>query len=118
MSFEKIKYLDYRDEKHKDLAQRKLMKLPFFAKYYDYSQITLEMLEKAVKKIEKKYPVMLSYILADGRNIPGLYSIMLKNSETHDHITSIYCMTLREGFEKVVLYLYYYCQKHFEEDDK
>lgn len=108
---------NYDDSKLRTLLQDKLLDLPFFAKYDDMSDVKFESLEAAMRKLSMKYPVQIGYILNNVSNDPPFYSFMLKETENHSCILTIYARSLREGFEKSILYSYHYCKKHFMEDN-
>jgi len=111
-----IPNLDYRSEGIKTQVQDKLLQLPFFAKYDDVEDICFEKLELAMLKLQKRYPIQLAYIMSSVSNDPPCYSMMIKHGSTHAHITTIYATSLREGYEKALLYGFHYCKKYFSEE--
>jgi len=106
---------DYSDRKSKQLIQEKLMELPFFAKYEDIEDVKFDQLEAAMMKLMRKFPILLSYILFNNMNEPHFYSVMIKETEQNQHVITIYAKTLREAFEKSLLYSYHYCKKRYME---
>lgn len=107
------------DKKGNELLLRKaLTKTPFF-KNSNPEDLGVEDLEKIVKKIRKKYPVTISYIML-GPLDENFYSFSLKENEEHKHIGTIYGRTLFEGFAKSILLLYSYIKNNYrkEEDDE
>jgi hypothetical protein len=116
MKIKDIPALDYRHPASKQEAQNKLLELPFFKKYDDVEDISFEKLEAAMIKLQKKYPVRLSYIMSTMNNDPPSYSLMMKHEATHAHITTVYATSLREGYEKALIYGFHYCKKFFSED--
>ena len=116
MKIKDIPNLDYRNKGTKEAVQDKLLELPFFKKYDDIEDLTFEKLESAMIKLQKKYPINLAYIMSTMLNDPPCYSLMIKHATTHVHITTICAASLREGYEKALVYGYHYCKKFFSED--
>jgi hypothetical protein len=105
--------LNCEEKANRKLLREALLKLPMF-KDVDPREITTDMLEKVIWKMEDKYPVMLSYVMRSPtkeEGQPRYLSFMLKNSETHEWIKSVYAISMFEGFAKVALCLYAYIRK-------
>ena len=109
MKISSIVNLDCNVEANKEVLYSYLLKLPFF-KNKTVEYITADRLESALDKICSKYPVCLGYIMKHNRETADLphYSFMLKTSNEHVHIITIYSLTLYEGLAKIVLYLFAY----------
>lgn len=113
MKIAKLLNADMREEGNVELLHEALFKLPFFKEYKKAP--TTDQIESAIKKMQKKYPVQLSYInTAPGANDdePLLYySLMVKRTDNHQHVKTVYAMTLFEGLAKVALLMYAFIQK-------
>lgn len=95
------------------MLQEKLLELPFFVKYEDIEDVKFESLETAMLKLSKKFPIQIAYIMFNPNNDPPYYSMMVKETKTHKHLITVYAKSLREGYEKCVLYCYHYCIRNF-----
>lgn len=106
--------LDCAKKENKKVLYESLLKLPFF-KDKEVEDITADDLENAINKISKKYPVKLGYILSHGIDVVDIphHSFMLKTSNTHEHLTTIFALTLYEGLAKTVLYLFAYVKNNY-----
>lgn len=84
-----------------------LMQLPFFS---GKDTVTTDEIEAAIKKMQKKYPIVLSYITTSaGANDDEplvYYSFMVKRTDTHVHVKTVWAMSLNEGLSKVALLMY------------
>lgn len=116
MKIKEIPSIDYRVEGNQLLVQKKILELPMFKKYNKIEDLTFERLEAAVLKLQKKFPIYLGYIMTNAKNDPPCYSLMIKHATEHAHITTVYATSMREGYEKVLLFGYHYCMKYFKED--
>ena len=116
MKIKDVPSVDYRNEDNKNFIQQKVLELPFFRKYDDVEDISFEKLEQAMFKLQKRYPIKIGYIQLNTVNEPFTYSMMIKHATTHAHIETVYAASLREGFEKILLFGFYYCKKFFSEE--
>ncbi len=112
LKISEILFIDARKEGALEAIHEALYKLPFFN---DKISITTDELEEAIKKMQKKYPVMMAYITTSpGANEDeplSYFSFMVKRTDNHAHIKTVYSMTLHEGLAKVVLLMFGFIQK-------
>lgn len=100
--------LDCRADGSKLLLQKALSKTSWLEKLSEMpSDITLEMMESLYRKVKKTYPVTIGYIQES--NTDSMIC-MVKNSETHEWIETIYFQSFFEMMAKVILVLYGYCK--------
>lgn len=106
MKVSEILIMDMRNKGSQEILDEALMRLPFFSE----DSITTDDIETAIKKMQKKYPIILSYITTSaGANDDEplvYYSFMVKRTDTHVHVKTVWAMSLREGLAKVALLMY------------
>lgn len=107
--------MSYDNRKAKMQIQQKLMETPMFRKYDSIEDVEMEMLEAAMQKLCNKFPICMSYILFNPKNSPAYFSLMIKETDKHQHLITIYSKTIREALEKFIVYSYYYCKKNYME---
>lgn len=114
MKISQIINLDCTKKENKVILSESLLRLPFF-KNKSVEDITTEDLEIAMNKISMKYPIKLGYIMTHGVGTNDVYhhTFMIKDAETHNHLTTLFALTLFEGMAKTVLYLYAYVKTNF-----
>lgn len=100
--------MDARKEGVSEKMLELLYKMPFFK---DSVDITTDMLEIAIRKMQKKYPVRLAYIStitpADPEEEPETYySFMVKRTDNHVHIKTVYGITLFDGLARVAILMF------------
>lgn len=105
MKLSEILQLDLRVKENHEALSEALLKLPFFGR-----KPSVDELELAVWKMQKKYPVRLSYVMPSTIE-DQFYSFMIKNWNTNEWLKTIYAMTMYEGFAKTALYMFGYIQK-------
>lgn len=106
--------LDFKVNKNQDIIYAEIERLPFFS---DGEEIDTESLERAIRRMEKKYPIRLGYIMAGPveENTNDRYmTAMIKDGETHGHIMTIYGLTIREIYLKTCLFEYAYIRKNYK----
>lgn len=101
--------LDVRLEGNREALQEALSKLPFFSE----DNITTDDIEKAIKKMQKKYPIKLAYISSvtgdqDEEEPPYYFSCMIKRTDNHVHVKTVWGVTLHESLSKVALLMFSY----------
>lgn len=102
MSIAKVLLLDMRKKENEDKIRSLLVKTKWLAKF-EKEELTVEILEKCYRKVTKKYPAYLSYIMSCSEES---WSFMLKNSDDHKWIETVYAITLFEGLAKILIVLY------------
>ncbi|MCX7924153.1 MAG: hypothetical protein N3B21_19415 [Clostridia bacterium] len=108
MKLSEILQLDLREPGNKDELRKALYKLPFFKDEAEGELFPeVEALESALWKMQKKYPVLLSYIMP-GSVEEAYYSFMIKRTDTHEWIKTIYAQSMFEGFGKTTLFIFAY----------
>jgi len=107
ITIEKLVVLDVRIPGNKELLLSALSKTKWLDKY-SQDEITLEILEKLYLKVKNKYSVSIGYIQDAGDNS---WVFMIKNTETHSWINTVYAISLFEGMAKSILTLYGYLVK-------
>ena len=98
---------EIKTESDKALLQLALSKTKWLQKYKP-EDITLELLEKLYYKLTHKYPVRIGYIQNAGDDS---FVCMLKHSQSHEWIETIYFIGFYECMAKVILVLYGYIVK-------
>lgn len=112
--------LDSRKEGTGELLLEFLQKTPLFK---GVETITTDELEKVIRKIQRKYPVILSYITQtkytmDDEDEPEIgYSFMCKRTDDHTHIKTVYALTLHEGLSKVIVLLYSFIKSVLQKEE-
>jgi len=111
LTLKELLRLDMRVKENAKKLQNALLILPFFE---DREKVNMSDLEKLVAKHEEKYPIMLSYIMPTPKvsGDPKYYSFMVKTSDTHEHVDTIYALSMFEGFAKVLLLMYSWSKKY------
>ena len=106
MTIEKAILLDLREQDNKALLKVALSKLKWLERFSP-EEITIDILENVYKKVISKYPAQIAYIQSGSDS----WVIMIKNTETHAWVNTVYSLTLFEGMAKTVLTLYAYFVK-------
>lgn len=106
MKTEDILNLDYRDEKSKEIIQKALKKIKPLSKFE--KDVPLEMIEKLVGKLTRKYNVQMQYIIPvcmeDGRDI---FSGSLKKADkSGEWLGNVYGYGLYELMAKTAIKMY------------
>lgn len=106
MTIDEILGLDTRKaEAMKKLRKILKLKTPFF-KNKEAEELIVEDLEEAIRKMTKKYPVQLSYIMRNQNEEEEYYSLMIKNFNTGEWVKTVYGQSIFEGLAKAVIYMY------------
>lgn len=89
-----------------------LMKVPMIQRIEkEWQEINTDDLDKLVYKIVNNYPIIMGYIqMVNDDKIH--YSIMIKHSETHEWLCTVYSISLFEGYAKTLLFMYAYIKKN------
>lgn len=108
--------LKCKNEENKKRLFKAIIKLKWVKKKkLKIEDINVEFLEKLLNKIEKKYPVILGYIINNKDFNLGNWGFMIKQNDKknnkYDHIETVYSQTIDEGLAKVILVLYAYIVK-------
>lgn len=98
--------LDVREDKNRQKLVKALLKTKWLKKFDLDAIESTKLLEKLYRKVIKKYPGHISYVMSDGEN--QTWALMVKNSDTGEWIFTVYAVTLWEGLAKVLLVLYGY----------
>lgn len=120
MKISKLISLNCANAENKKILYDSLLRLPFFKNKESSSDITCDELEIAYNKICKKYPVMIGYIMSHGIATSDIshHSFMVKTSDTHEHLTTIFALSLCEGMAKTTMYLYAYVRNKYKDVTK
>jgi hypothetical protein len=108
MKISDLLLLDCRDKKNLKMIVNRLEELPAFRE----EAVSLDNLEKFLTKIENKYPICLGYILRNSKD--RCWSAMIKETGNHQHLATVYGISLFEILAKSTLYLYAYIKKNFK----
>ena len=100
----------------KEILKNTLLKTPFF-KGKSPEDIHVEDLEYALRKIVSRYPITLGYVMPSFTSEEFHYAFMLKRSDTHQWLDTIYALDLFEGYAKSVLYAYAFTRKEKQHED-
>lgn len=117
MKLSEILEADWRIKQNRDIGMQKLAELPFFKSEWEDAEITIEALEEAIRKMFKKYPIIIGWISRSPVD-NQYYSFMIKNLEIERYIKTISCQTIYEGFAKTVIFMYAYIKNNFPTDYK
>lgn len=117
MKMSQVIGLDMRIEGNEEKLREALTKLPFFGE----DSVTLEDIEKAIKKMQKKYPIKLAYIsISEGDDVdeepPYYYSCMIKRTDDHKHVKTVWGVTLFEALAKVAILMYGYIKSTLQKE--
>lgn len=117
LKLSQILSLDLRNDGALETLNEALYKLPFFK---DETSIEIEAIETAIKKMQKKYPIKLAYInintTDDEDEPPYYYSCMIKRTDDHKHVKTIWGVTLYEAMAKVALLMFGYIQSTLKKE--
>lgn len=114
MKISQVLNLDLRNEGAMEELQASLSKLPF-------PTDTVEQLERAVSKMQVRYPLRLAYIMpiiGDDDEPLITYSFMVKRTDNHAHVKTVYAKTLYEGVAKTALLMYAYIKTTLQKEAK
>lgn len=114
MKLSEILQLDAREADIEPILKRALIKIVPPLKDKDQNDISVEVLEKVARKVAKKYDIGIAYILS-GPSDESYYSFMIKSLDKHEHIDTVYAMTIFEGFAKSIIRMFAYIKKREEE---
>ncbi len=114
MKLKEIIDIDCRASEGVEKLKRALVKTSWLDRF-EPEQITIEVLEKAYKKIEAKYPARISYISNAGDNS---MLAMIKRTDNHRWIETVYFISFWECMAKTILVLYGYFIKGVKFKDK
>lgn len=103
MTTEQILALDMRVDGNREKLQKVLSKIKPFAKY---EKVPLEMIEKLIGKMCRKYNVRVQYMFITRNDDCDYYTLSVKRDDTHEWIGSVYGITLYEVFAKLAVMLY------------
>lgn len=116
MKLSEILSVNIEIENGKEKLQKFLSKLSWLEKFKDDpTKITLEKLESLYRVTSKKYPARIAYIQNAG---DGSFLCMIKNTETHAWVETIYFKSFWECMAKVIIVQYAYCVKGIKFKDK
>jgi len=104
MTLMQILLIDVRKEGNQEVLDKFLLSTEWGK---NISEVTHNNLEKLYSAIERKYPVKIGYILRSDQG----WTAMLKRSDNHKHIATIYGCNLSELFEKTIIACYGYLRK-------
>lgn len=115
-SLEKTLRADFRNKKEAE-GFLKVLKRIEWLKSFKEEEITVELLEKVYKKVQRKHKNKAKVAYAQAANSES-FSIMIRNEETGQWIYTIYAISLLEAISKVILVLYAYLEKGVLFNDK
>jgi hypothetical protein len=104
---DKVLYIDCRTPEGAYKLSKALKKLPMIKSEED---LQTDMLEKYIKKIEKKYMIHLAYVMRSIVDCEDHYSFMIKHYITHSWLKTIYAETMWEGHAKTLFFMYFYIE--------
>lgn len=102
MTLDDIMNLNYKNKKEKEKLNNALKKIKPFRNLED---ISLEYLEKFIKKAVYKYDIILQYISVSRINGELMYTLSTKN-EKGEWLGTIYAISIYELFAKLSIKLY------------
>jgi hypothetical protein len=108
LKLNEILQLDCRKQENMDILNAALGKMPF-------KVVGIGDLEKAVHKMSRKYPIVLSYIMP-GPIEDNFYTFMIKNREDNNWLKTVYSNSLYEGMAKVALFMYSFIKNNYSGD--
>ena len=115
MKVKDILNLDYSNPQNKDVMQKKMRGIKPFRDIPVNEEIPMEMLEKYVGLVQRKYALQIDYIcpvyVPEENN---LYSATIRNTASNEYYTYIYGKTIYEVFVKISI-LYYALTKSGKE---
>ena len=107
--------MDYSNPQNKDIMQKKMRGIKPFRDIPVNEEIPMEMLEKYVGLVQRKYALQIDYIcpvyVPEENN---LYSATIRNTASNEYYTYIYGKTIYEVFVKISI-LYYALTKSGKE---
>lgn len=102
---------DYRKPEVREFIQEKLKKIPALSNIEGI--VSLELLERVLIKINKKYKVALQYIMPNiQKDGQFYYSASFKRTDTHEWVGTVNGVSIYEIFAKGVLMAYSYAKQH------
>ena len=102
MTLDEIMNLSCKDDEGKVKLNKALRKIKTFR---DYEEISLEQLEKFVKKVVYKYDVTLQYITISRMDGRLIYTLSTKNDKG-EWLGTVYAISMYELFAKLSIKLY------------
>jgi len=115
MKVKEILNMDYSNPQNKDIMQKKMRGIKPFRDIPVNEEIPMEMLEKYVGLVQRKYALQIDYIcpvyVPEENN---LYSATIRNTASNEYYTYIYGKTIYEVFVKISI-LYYALTKSGKE---
>lgn len=115
MKVKDILNMDYSNPQNKDVMQKKMRGIKPFRDIPVNEEIPIEMLEKYVGLVQRKYALQIDYIcpvyVPEENN---LYSATIRNTASNEYYTYIYGKTIYEVFVKISI-LYYALTKSGKE---
>lgn len=115
MKVKDILNMDYSNPQNKDVMQKKMRGIKPFRDIPVNEEIPMEMLEKYVGLVQRKYALQIDYIcpvyVPEENN---LYSATIRNTASNEYYTYIYGKTIYEVFVKISI-LYYALTKSGKE---
>lgn len=115
MKVKDILNMDYSNPQNKDVMQKKMRGIKPFRDVPVNEEIPIEMLEKYVGLVQRKYALQIDYIcpvyVPEENN---LYSATIRNTASNEYYTYIYGKTIYEVFVKISI-LYYALTKSGKE---
>lgn len=103
---EKLLSLDFKKEESKRKINLALSKTKWLKGKYEADEITFDILEILYRKVKNKYRVGIAYIMDATEES---YSVMIKDFDSHEHVTTLYVHSLEEAISKALLILYDVC---------
>lgn len=74
----------------------------------EWNELATDDIEKLVLKVQKVYPLTVAYIMRND----DYYTLMLKRSDNHEWLQTIYARSMFEGFSKSLIFMYSYIKKN------
>ena len=97
--------LDCTKEENAEIIQKALKRIKPFSKCED--DVELELLEKFIQKISRKYHIMIQWITPTFTDkIESMYSASFKRTDDHSWLGNVYGKSIYELYAKIVIKMY------------
>lgn len=117
MKLSEILLLDCSKKENRKMLRLSLKKLSLLEGITkEWHELNTDDLEKVVKKVSQEYPIKIGYIWPANGDMNYL-SFMIKSSETHEMLKTVFSLTLFEGYAKSLFFMYGFMQKQQKEDE-
>lgn len=112
MKISKVISLDCKTKENRKILIETVANLPLF----NDKDVNVNTLEKAINKMSNKYPIILGYMLRCQDS--SYWSAMIKETNHHECVKTIYGESIFEVFLKATLFMYVYIKKVIKKENK